>query len=107
MADRDSPDLNWGVFGLEGGLMPTGCSAATASSRSAADGVVSITATGDRKVEFIAFADHTLAYVRSAMGYPAYYPVHPVAWSGPSRRSSWTWTAPASAARNSGSGSSS
>ena len=39
------------------------------------DGVVSITATGDRKVEFIAFADHTLAYVRSALGYPAYYPV--------------------------------
>jgi len=42
------------------------------------DGVVSITATGDRKVEFIAFEDHTLAYVKSAMGYPAYYPVHPV-----------------------------
>lgn len=42
------------------------------------DGVASITATGDRKVEFIAFADHTLAHVKSAMGYPAYYPVHPV-----------------------------
>lgn len=42
------------------------------------DGVVSITATGDRKVEFIAFADHSLACVRSAMGYPAWYPVHPV-----------------------------
>ncbi|MCX7019721.1 MAG: HAD hydrolase-like protein [bacterium] len=42
------------------------------------DGVVSVTATGDRKVEFIAFADHTLAYVKSSMGYPAYYPVHPV-----------------------------
>ena len=42
------------------------------------DGVVSITATGDRKVEFVAFEDHTLAYVRSSMGYPAYYPVHPV-----------------------------
>jgi beta-phosphoglucomutase-like phosphatase (HAD superfamily) len=42
------------------------------------EGVVSITATGDRKVEFIAFRDHTLAYVKSAMGYPAYYPVHPV-----------------------------
>ena len=42
------------------------------------DGVVSITATGDGKVEFIAFADHTLAYVASAMDYPAYYPVHPV-----------------------------
>jgi beta-phosphoglucomutase len=41
-------------------------------------GVVSITATGDHKVEFVAFADHTLAHVKSAMGYPAYYPVHPV-----------------------------
>jgi beta-phosphoglucomutase len=47
------------------------------------DGVVSITATGDRKVEFIAFADHTLAYVRSALGYPAYYPVYPVALERP------------------------
>jgi beta-phosphoglucomutase-like phosphatase (HAD superfamily) len=42
------------------------------------DGVASITATGDRKVEFIAFADHALAYVRSSLGYPAYYPVHSV-----------------------------
>lgn len=42
------------------------------------DGVKSITATGDGKVEFVAFEDHTLAFVLSAMGYPAYYPVHPV-----------------------------
>ncbi len=42
------------------------------------DGVISITATGDGKVEFIAFSDRTLAYVKSALGYPAYYPVHPV-----------------------------
>ena len=41
-------------------------------------GVVSITATGDGKVEFVAFQDNTIAYVKSAMGYPAYYPVHPV-----------------------------
>lgn len=41
-------------------------------------GVVSVTATGDRKVEFVAFESHTLAYVKSAIGYPAYYPVHPV-----------------------------
>jgi beta-phosphoglucomutase-like phosphatase (HAD superfamily) len=41
-------------------------------------GVVSITATGDGRVEFIAFERHTLAYVTSTMGYPAYYPVHPV-----------------------------
>ncbi len=47
------------------------------------DGVLSVTATGDRKVEFIAFRDHALAYVKSAMGYPAYYPVHPVALQKP------------------------
>lgn len=41
-------------------------------------GVVSVTATGDRKVEFVAFDGHTIACVRSSMGYPAYYPVHPV-----------------------------
>ena len=48
-------------------------------------GVVSITATGDGKVEFIAFENHTLAYVKSAMGYPAYYPVHPVKMQKPIR----------------------
>jgi beta-phosphoglucomutase-like phosphatase (HAD superfamily) len=47
------------------------------------DGVKSITATGDKKVEFIAFEDHTLAYVKSAMNYPAYYPVHPVKMEKP------------------------
>jgi len=40
--------------------------------------VQTILATGDRKVEFIAWPDHTLAYVKSALGYPAYYPVQPV-----------------------------
>ena len=42
------------------------------------DGVTAITSTGDGKVEFIAWNDHTLAYVKSGLGYPAYYPVHPV-----------------------------
>ncbi len=46
--------------------------------RAGEHGVRSIVTTGDRKVEFIAFDDRTLAYVKSAMGYPAYYPVHPV-----------------------------
>ncbi|HEX2998094.1 MAG TPA: HAD hydrolase-like protein, partial [Anaerolineales bacterium] len=48
-------------------------------------GVVSIVATGDRKVEFINFEDHSLAFVRSAMGYPAYYPVQPVCLEKPVR----------------------
>jgi beta-phosphoglucomutase len=47
------------------------------------NGVRSITATGDGKVEFIAFSRHTLAHVVSALGYPAYYPVHPVAIAKP------------------------
>ncbi len=41
------------------------------------NGVEAIAATGDRKVEFVSFGTHTLAYVKSALGYPAYYPVHP------------------------------
>jgi len=68
------------------------------------DGVRAVRATGDGKVEFVAFADRTLACVRSAMGYPAYYPVRPVAIRKPVRavlmdldgtsvhsESFWTW----------------
>ncbi len=39
--------------------------------------VEAIVATGDKKVEFVAFASHTLAHVTSSLGYPAYYPVYP------------------------------
>lgn len=39
------------------------------------NGVNAVVSTGDRKVEFIAFDNHTLAYVASSMGYSAYYPV--------------------------------
>lgn len=46
--------------------------------RTGEHGVESIVATGDRKVEFIAFENRTLALVNSGMGYPAYYPVRPV-----------------------------
>ena len=38
-------------------------------------GVTEILSTGDKKVEFIIFKDRTIAYVKSLMGYPAYYPV--------------------------------
>jgi beta-phosphoglucomutase len=48
-------------------------------------GVVSITATGDGRVEFIAWEQHTLALVNSALGYPAYYPVHAVHLETPVR----------------------
>lgn len=43
--------------------------------RAGRDGVRSIWLTGDGKVEFIAYAGHTLACVRSAMGHPAMYPL--------------------------------
>jgi len=46
---------------------------------------VAIAATGDRKVEFIAYREHSLAYAGSALGYPAYYPVHPVRIEKPVR----------------------
>ena len=46
-------------------------------------GVKGVYATGDGKVEFICFEDHTLAYVLSALDYPAYYPVKPVNPAGP------------------------
>ncbi|HLO30940.1 MAG TPA: HAD hydrolase-like protein [Anaerolineales bacterium] len=48
-------------------------------------GVVSILASGDHKVEFINFENHSLAFVRSAMGYPAYYPIYPVCLEKPVR----------------------
>jgi beta-phosphoglucomutase-like phosphatase (HAD superfamily) len=48
-------------------------------------GVSSILASGDRKVEFITFEKGTLALVNSSMGYPAYYPVHPVHLQKPIR----------------------
>ena len=46
--------------------------------RAGTDGVCAILSTGDRKVEFVFFADHVLAYVKSALGYPAYYPIRQV-----------------------------
>lgn len=46
-------------------------------------GVLAIAGTGDGKVEFIGFADHTMSLVNSAMGYPAYYSVDSVAEEAP------------------------
>lgn len=43
-----------------------------------ANGVLEIVGTGDDKVDFIRFESHTLAYVKSKMGYPAIYPLLPV-----------------------------
>jgi beta-phosphoglucomutase-like phosphatase (HAD superfamily) len=51
--------------------------------RAGENGVERILATGDGKAELIVYADHTLAWVRSEMGYPAYYPLHPVSLKRP------------------------
>ena len=63
-----------GTFGLDDGMIPLDVSSDGAF-RCGHHGVTAVLATGDRKVEFIGFEDRTLAHVRSAMGYPAYYPV--------------------------------
>jgi hypothetical protein len=49
------------------------------------DGVHAIGATRDGKVEFVGFDSHTLALVKSSMGYPAYYPVPAVRIDRPVR----------------------
>jgi beta-phosphoglucomutase len=53
--------------------------------RAGRDGVRRVLTPTDRRVEFIVFDDRTLAYVGSALGYPAYYPVHDVAIQRPVR----------------------
>jgi len=47
------------------------------------NGVKCIASTGERKVEFIAYENHCLAYVKSEMGYPVYYPVYHINKNGP------------------------
>jgi len=69
------PDL--GTFTPNDGLLP--CDAASDDIHVCGQGDVRhIAATGDGKVEFIGYRDHTLALVNSSLGYPAYYPVRPV-----------------------------
>jgi beta-phosphoglucomutase-like phosphatase (HAD superfamily) len=73
-----------GVFSADDGLAPLAvCS--DGWHRVGEGGVQVIAATGDGKVEFIGFDRHTLAFVRSALGYPAYYPVFPVGLQRPVR----------------------
>jgi len=53
--------------------------------KSGENGVCNLLTTGDGKVELIAFANKTLAYVKSEMGYPAYYPIYPIVSKRPVR----------------------
>jgi len=71
-AEVSLPDL--GNFEPGCGLL-NGNSTSDGRFYSGVNGVQAILATGDRKVEFVGFANHTLALVTSALGYPAYYPV--------------------------------
>ena len=74
-----TPDIlpGLGIAATAPGLVPLQCSK-DGLFRCGQNGVRHILATGDRKVDFIVIEDRTLAYVHSATGYPAYYPVHPV-----------------------------
>jgi beta-phosphoglucomutase-like phosphatase (HAD superfamily) len=66
-----------GEIAADGGMIAmTECS--DGLHRTGKNGVQAVVATGDGKVEFIAFEDRSIAFVKSAMGYPAYYPVHPL-----------------------------
>jgi beta-phosphoglucomutase len=47
------------------------------------DGVKMILTPKDKKVEFIVYKDKTLVYVKSAMGYPAIYPLKAMNYEGP------------------------
>jgi len=49
------------------------------------DGVLRVLRTRDGKVEFIAWRDKTLAYVRSQMGHPAIYPLREARFEPPAR----------------------
>ncbi len=79
-ADLSIPNL--GIVSADDGFVPCEQTSDGMFTVGAA-GVTSVTATGDGKVEFVAFADRSLAHVKSAMDYPAYYPVHPVSMEKP------------------------
>ena len=86
-ASPDIPDGGWGVDAspdIPDGLLPLD---ATSDGRfvSGKEGVTGIFATGDRKVELVAFGEHTLACVVSALGPSACYPLIPPAPVGPVR----------------------
>jgi len=53
--------------------------------RAGEDGVLRILSTRDGKVEFIAYRDKTLAYVRSRMGHPAIYPLREARFVPPAK----------------------
>jgi beta-phosphoglucomutase-like phosphatase (HAD superfamily) len=82
MMDLTLPGL--GVIRSTDGLVPLdACS--DGRFRVGHEGVRHVLTPADRRVEFVVFDDRTLAFVNSSLGYPAYYPVHPVAIERPVR----------------------
>ncbi|MEI6667569.1 MAG: HAD family hydrolase [Acidobacteriota bacterium] len=73
-----------GPLSDDGGLVASDASS-DGYFRAGRDGVERILTPRDGRVEFVVFADRTLACVTSALGYPAYYPVHPVRIERPVR----------------------
>ncbi|MGO5442516.1 HAD family hydrolase [Faecalimonas sp. LCP19S3_D12] len=47
------------------------------------EGVEAVYTPLDKKTEFVSFADKTMCYIKSAMGYPAWYKVPEVLYEGP------------------------
>lgn len=47
------------------------------------EGVKRILTPLDRKIDLVVYADHTLCFVKSAMGYPAIYPIQEARFEGP------------------------
>ena len=68
--------MSFDIHDDDGWLFPE--SAGGGLYREGKDGVSRILSTGDGKVELIAWPDHTLAYVKSDMGFPAFYPLRQV-----------------------------
>ena len=79
-----APTHGIGPVSMDSGLIPLR-KCADGMNEVGVNGVVAIAVTRDGKVEFIAYEGHTIAYVKSALGYPAYYPVHPVKMEKPLR----------------------
>jgi len=82
MTDLILPGLGV-IRGAEGFVPLDACS--DGRFRVGRDGVRHVLTPADRRVEFIVFDDRTLAFVNSSLGYPAYYPVEPVALERPVR----------------------
>lgn len=69
--ELNNPSAEWGLVPLEtteDGLFARG-----------RGGVEGVYTTGDRKVELVVWEGKTMALVKSALGYPAYYPMQPEA----------------------------